>query len=90
MTEDGDVIGYCAALDMSGHSVFADMVSAQALLGTAAPELERPMVCVNLAANREFARWMFENGWRVVKTLLLMSNRALAEPAPDAVVLPRC
>ena len=48
------------------------------------------MVCVNLAANRELARWMFENGWRVVKTLLLMSNKPLAEPAPDGVVLPRC
>ena len=76
---------------MSGHSVFADMVSAQALqalLGTAAPEPERPMVCVNLES--QFPRWMFENGWRVVKTLLLMSTKPLAEPAPGAVVLPRC
>ena len=63
---------------------------APSLLGGAAPDLERPMVCVNLAANRELARWMFENGWRVVKTLLLMSNKPLAEPAPDGVVLPRC
>ena len=84
------VIGYCAALDMSGHSVFLGATAAEALLGAAGPDLERPMVCVNLAANRELARWMFENGWRVVKTLLLMSNKPLAEPAPDGVVLPRC
>ena len=90
VTQDDVVLGYCAALDMSGHSVFLGATAAEALLGAAGPDLERPMVCVNLAANREFARWMFENGWRVVKTLLLMSNRALAEPAPDAVVLPRC
>ena len=84
------VIGYCAALDMSGHSVFLGVTAAEALLGAAGPDLERPMVCVNLAANRELARWMFEHGWRVVKTLLFMSTAPLAEPAPDGVVLPRC
>ena len=67
------VIGYCAALDMSGHSVFAEMAPRKRCSVPRRP-LERPMVCVNLAANREFARWMFENGWRVVRGLL-MSNR---------------
>ena len=90
VTHEGVVHGYCAALDMSGHSVFDSVLEAQALLGAAAPDLVRPMVCVNLAANQKLARWMFENGWRVVKTLLLMSNRALAQPERGVVVLPRC
>ena len=90
VTQDDVVLGYCAALDMSGHSVFSMTLAAEALLGAAAPDLERPMVCVQLDQHPSFARWMFENGWRVVKTLLLMSTKPLPEAMPGAVVLPRC
>ena len=90
VTQDDVVLGYCAALDMSGHSVFSTRSAAEALLGAAAPDLERPMACVNLEADPGTTRWMFSNGWRVVKTLLLMATHALPEPAPGSVVLPRC
>jgi ribosomal protein S18 acetylase RimI-like enzyme len=94
---DGELLGYCTCFDMSGHLVASTMDAAKALLQSAGRDGESdrtpPRICVPVQTYPQLMQWMLSNGWRCVKTLLLMSKGPYRSPTSAVegnVYFPQC
>jgi hypothetical protein len=80
----GAIVGYSTGLTFDGHTVASSNAAAQALfLGIRAHYTTLDLrVMMPFQTAPVLGRWCVENGWRVVKHVLLMSHGASPTDRP--------